>query len=114
MQIWILLQFRAVAIQLECVGVGQRMDIPDFTVMHHFAYREFDDLARLGAWNFGDLDDDCRHVPGRAFYAYGFTDFPLQRFVEFKPGLQHHKQHHAHVVFPVLTDDDAFFDFFDL
>ena len=50
------------------------MDIFDRTVMYHLAHREFDDLARLGAWNLGHLYYFGGHMTRGAFRAHEATD----------------------------------------
>ena len=48
-------QFRPVAIMLQGLGVGEGFDVLDRTPVNHVADGQFDDLARLGAWNVHDL-----------------------------------------------------------
>ena len=99
---------------LERFRVGQRAEVLHRAVVHYFANREFDDFARLGAWNFGHLDYARGYVAWRAFGAHGLTNLLAQRVVEFETGLQCDEQNHAHVVVPVLTDDNALDDLVEL
>ena len=63
----LILQLRAIAEQFERFRIGQRLDIFDFAPMDDIAHGKLDDLARLGAWDIGDLNDARRHVARRTF-----------------------------------------------
>ncbi len=71
----------------------------------------FPDLVR-------GMSATCRIRPGTCLRAgagadLGF-DFLAQLIVESKPFGKHHEQHHAHIVVPILADDDGFLDLFEL
>ena len=78
----------------------------DVAAVHDVAHGELGDLAGLGARDVGDLDDPGRHVARAGAGADLLLDALAQGVVERDAGLQDHEQHDAHVVVPVLADDD--------
>src|SRR5438552_4110601 len=112
------LQFVTIPEFFERLGIGQRLDVLDRLAVHDIAHRQLDDLAALGARDVAHLHDLRRHVTRRGVGA----DLPLdpidQRLVEGDTVAQADEQHHAHIAHfarrPILTDDDALYDFLEL
>ncbi len=100
-------QFWPVAILVKHLGIGEGVGIVDGSVVHHFPYRQFDDLAGLGAGDGIHLQDAGRHVAGCAVLLYLLADPLAQRLIQLATRLELDEQHHPLVLLPLLADDDA-------
>src|SRR5688572_15473023 len=95
---------------VERFAVGKRLDVLHGAAVHDVTHRKLDDLAALGSWYVGDLDDTRRHVTWSRVLADLPADPVRQRVVERKTFAQPHEQHDAYVALPVLTYREAFHD----
>src|SRR4051812_42475619 len=99
-------QLGAVLELLERLRVGERLDVLHLAPVHHVAYRQLDNLAALGAWNVGDLEDLRRHVARGGVVADAALDAIRDFVVHAEAVTQLDEEHDAHVALPVLADDE--------
>src|SRR5690606_16745794 len=76
--------------------------------VHHIAHGQLHYLAAAGTRYVLHRNDACRHMPWAGVLADLLADAPLQRGVQLHPLTQLHKEHHAHIPLPLLTDGDRF------
>src|SRR5260221_8179028 len=79
--------------------------------MHHVTHRQLDDLAGFGAGNIRDLDHLGRHMARRGVLANLRLDFADQFLIQGQAIAQPNEQDDAHVIVPILADDDTLDDF---
>src|SRR5262245_17500972 len=108
------LQLDAVAKVLERVRIGERLDVLHGAAMNDFAHGELDDLAALRPRDLGHLQDLRGHVPRRRVLADAYPDPRREHVVERQAVAQLHEQHDAHVVLPLLRNDERLEDLVDL
>src|SRR3546814_357569 len=84
-----------------------RFAVLDRPAVNDVAHGELGDLAALGARDVRDADDPGRDVAGRGALADAGPDALLQGLVQRHAVAQADEQNDAHVILPVLADDQA-------
>ena len=79
--------------------------------MDDIAHGQFYDFPTDGTGNIGNLNDSRRNVPGRGFVTDGFSNPVLQTLIQRDSIAQFYKQHHPHIVIPLLAHTQAFKNF---
>ena len=82
--------------------------------MNDVTHGDLGDLARLGARDVRNLDDDCGHVPRARAVLDLQLDLLAQGVIEGMPLVHDDEQNHANVAIPGLPDDNGFLDLVEL